>query len=74
MGGWKEKHQQLIFKAIFWGPIGLDFSFKGGTELFEPFWPKKSTGGPHRAPENLKNHIFQFLKNSISRPPTPQKL
>ena len=58
----KEKHQQLILKAIFWGPIGHDFSFKGGTELFEPFLAKKIHRGAHRAPENLKNHIFQLLK------------
>ena len=66
----------LIFKAIFWGPIGHDFSFKGGTELFEPFLAKKIHRGAHRAPENLKNHIFQllkFLKNSIFGLQPPKK-
>jgi len=26
------------------------------------FWPKNITGGPHRAPENLKNRFFQVSK------------
>ena len=50
---------------------------KGVTELLEPFLAKKIHRGAHRAPENLKNHIFQvlkFLKNSFFLPPTPQKL
>ena len=36
----------------------MTFQSKVGLNFWNHFWPMKSAGGPHRAPENLKKSHF----------------
>ena len=55
----RENIHNSFWKLFFGVQKAMTFQSKVGLNFWNHFWPKKITGGPPRAPENLTNCYFQ---------------